>query len=529
MFAAATKGGSDDATPEYMVKWQGLSYVEVTWERDIDIAFGQDAVDEYKAREDDRPRENGGFPVEKKQSLVGEMIQMLLRLMKWGTVKLFSLSQCWNFYRLPNKFVAHFLSSYRCQLCLTGKKCKKWLPEMNVVVYVGNRASLRGGSWYVCEQHKFYTNSKSGRIIKFHAPLTTHEVVLKDKAVLTKIKWSYLMEFSTKNKLLITGAPLQNSVEELWAFLHFPDPVKFKSKDEFSEKYKNLSSFNVLEANISDFEKCLDIVAGLQADKGTGEELIADFFDFGRHKFASPIKESDFVCPWLRTEIMLEYTSEEASAFLQKNLDNANASIVVHIADLQFLRDQLTITQVYLSLSLGCTWDVHQHRIKLSCGTLPPPPADASKLATCCLWASWYSSSATVASASTPIAQVLSQQTQALQLAFSHHNKHALSYSKSSICCVNLVRTYLSRRMPRQLNYTVSMARIYIPQGQTVPNSLSNAAAVPGSSTTAATTPASAPVGGQVALPPCNWIEHTAREGYKYYSVTSESRREKPE
>ncbi|MCL7044937.1 hypothetical protein MKW94_000716, partial [Papaver nudicaule] len=51
IFADRIKGASDDVTPEYLVKWQGLSYAEATWERDIDIAFAQDVIDEYKARE----------------------------------------------------------------------------------------------------------------------------------------------------------------------------------------------------------------------------------------------------------------------------------------------------------------------------------------------------------------------------------------------------------------------------------------------------------------------------------------------
>lgn len=44
----------------------------------------------------------------------------------------------------------------------------------------------------VCQQFEFY-NRRAGRPIKFNALLTTYEVVLKDKAVLSKIKWNYLM------------------------------------------------------------------------------------------------------------------------------------------------------------------------------------------------------------------------------------------------------------------------------------------------------------------------------------------------
>ena len=37
---------------------------------------------------------------------------------------------------------------------------------------------------------------------------------------------------------------MQNSVEELWALLHFLDQDKFRNKDDFVEKYKNLSSID---------------------------------------------------------------------------------------------------------------------------------------------------------------------------------------------------------------------------------------------------------------------------------------------
>ncbi|XP_062082267.1 protein CHROMATIN REMODELING 5 isoform X6 [Humulus lupulus] len=46
-----SKDSSGDVIPEYLVKWQGLSYAEATWEKDVDITFAQDAIDEYKARE----------------------------------------------------------------------------------------------------------------------------------------------------------------------------------------------------------------------------------------------------------------------------------------------------------------------------------------------------------------------------------------------------------------------------------------------------------------------------------------------
>jgi chromodomain-helicase-DNA-binding protein 1 len=68
------------------------------------------------------------------------------------------------------------------------KEFRKWLPDMNVIVYVGTRASRE-----VCQQYEFYNEKQVGRTTKFNALLTTYEVVLKDKAGLSKIKWNYLM------------------------------------------------------------------------------------------------------------------------------------------------------------------------------------------------------------------------------------------------------------------------------------------------------------------------------------------------
>lgn len=46
-----------------------------------------------------------------------------------------------------------------------------------------------------------------------------------------------LMSWSFKNKLLVTGTPLQNSIQELWALLHFLEPNKFSNMELFVETH----------------------------------------------------------------------------------------------------------------------------------------------------------------------------------------------------------------------------------------------------------------------------------------------------
>ncbi|KAJ4954835.1 hypothetical protein NE237_011618 [Protea cynaroides] len=124
-----------------------------------------------------------------------------------------------------------------------------------------------------------------------------------------------------------------------------------------------------LQAKIPDIEKCLDIVATLQVKKGTGEALIADFEVSEGIYSRACIEDTDSVCLWLGANVMLEYSCEEAVALLQKNLENARASLEVLVGDLQFVRDQVTVTQV--TIARVYNWDVHQRRSRQAASTTP--------------------------------------------------------------------------------------------------------------------------------------------------------------
>ena len=88
-----------------------------------------------------------------------------------------------------------------------------------------------------------------------------------------------LSTWSFKNKLLVTGTPLQNSMRELWCLLHFLEPNKFPDAEEFERRHSLKEAQEVCKPCISQaLEKLChhspntNIIMTLPADV-----LLADF------------------------------------------------------------------------------------------------------------------------------------------------------------------------------------------------------------------------------------------------------------
>ncbi|ORY68776.1 SWI/SNF family of DNA-dependent ATPase [Pseudomassariella vexata] len=122
------------------------------------------------------------------------------------------------------------------------REFERWTPEVNVLVLQGAKE----------ERH----NLINERLIdeKFDVCITSYEMILREKSHLKKFAWEYIIideahrikneesslsqvirMFNSRNRLLITGTPLQNNLHELWALLNFLLPDVFGESEAFDQ------------------------------------------------------------------------------------------------------------------------------------------------------------------------------------------------------------------------------------------------------------------------------------------------------
>lgn len=274
-----------DGSVDYLCKWECLPYFDATWEDSKLVQKKWSSkIDEFLNREASKATPSSHSSVlrrrpkfvklESQPEFMGLDRGLALRDYQMQGLNWLNLSWCKeNSVILADEmglgktiqticflyylFKAHQL--YGPFLCLVPlstmtawqREFQIWAPDLNVVTYIGDvqsREIIREHDW--C-----FPNTKR---LKFNAILTTYEILLKDKIVLGCINWAALLvdeahrlknddsllykalkEFNTNHRLLITGTPLQNSLKELWALLHFIMPSKFTTWEEFERVHGN--------------------------------------------------------------------------------------------------------------------------------------------------------------------------------------------------------------------------------------------------------------------------------------------------
>ncbi|XP_076826761.1 chromodomain-helicase-DNA-binding protein 4 isoform X4 [Brachyhypopomus gauderio] len=147
------------------------------------------------------------------------------------------------------------------------REFEMWAPDMYVVTYVGDkdsRAVIRENE-FTFEDNAIRGGKKASKMkkeasVKFHVLLTSYELITIDQAILGSIDWACLVvdeahrlknnqskffrvlnNYPLQHKLLLTGTPLQNNLEELFHLLNFLTPERFNNLEGFLEEFADIA------------------------------------------------------------------------------------------------------------------------------------------------------------------------------------------------------------------------------------------------------------------------------------------------
>ena len=142
---------------------------------------------------------------------------------------------------------------------------KKWCPAFKLLTYYGNAKVRR--------------NKRIGwtKPNAFHVCITSYQLAVADQVSLKgKIDWGYiildeaqniknyksqrwqtLLTFRSRQRLLLSGTPLQNSIMELWALMHFLMPELFSSHSDFKEWFSK-PLMEIVEGNQAQRERVVE-------------------------------------------------------------------------------------------------------------------------------------------------------------------------------------------------------------------------------------------------------------------------------
>ncbi|CAD0196208.1 unnamed protein product [Chrysodeixis includens] len=270
----------------YLVKWKSLQYEDSTWELEEDIDV--DKIRQYKTFSEIPPKEKWKF---KKRPSADQWVQLkesplykggnTLRpyqleglnwlLFSWHNNRncilademglgktiqsLTFVNSVWEYgIRGPFLIIAPLSTIPNWQ-----REFEGW-TEMNVVVYHGSQQSKS-----MLQEYEFHYKNEQGEpikeITKFNVLITTFEIIVTDFQELKSFNWRIcvideahrlknrnckllegLRQLHLEHRVLLSGTPLQNNVNELFSLLNFLEPSQFSSSDAFLNEFGQLKT-----------------------------------------------------------------------------------------------------------------------------------------------------------------------------------------------------------------------------------------------------------------------------------------------
>lgn len=129
----------------------------------------------------------------------------------------------------------------------------------------GNKTFFSAASRTMLSEYEVYYKNDKGQqikdLIKFNVLITTFEIIITDFNELKGYNWRLcvideahrlknrnckllegLRQLNLEHRVLLSGTPLQNNVNELFSLLNFLEPTQFASNEAFLKEFGNLSS-----------------------------------------------------------------------------------------------------------------------------------------------------------------------------------------------------------------------------------------------------------------------------------------------
>ncbi|KAH9542764.1 hypothetical protein CY35_13G024400 [Sphagnum magellanicum] len=278
----ATEVSDDDRSPlEYLVKWCNLDYNGSTWEEESSDQDMLDAIQKFSERHliakkrelsEQTGRDvaigilqqpvyiKGGFlheyQIEGLKWLVANFEEqksvILADEMGLGkTIQAISFMMCLRHEKLSSK--PFLVIAPKSTLPGWEQELQQWGADLNAVVYEGDQTARA-----LIREYEFYTADEAPL---FDVLVTSYDLSMRDNSCLQRFEWSCIIVdegHRVKNmrsklgsllkkqtadfRLLLTGTPVQNTLTELFALLHFLDPSEFPDPEQSAQEFAQVDA-----------------------------------------------------------------------------------------------------------------------------------------------------------------------------------------------------------------------------------------------------------------------------------------------